>query len=556
MMSNSDHLTASRGRSHPSALRASCLVAFLTLCSFGRAQEDPSPDPFPLVEGTARITGRIANYRGVYQTGTLSVFDGITRLSRETEFAIDDQGRFQIEERVGHASHGTAVLDLEGVYHPLFLEPGEDLVLEFGADGVRFLGASGGLNRELADYVRASSVALADSAASIEGVHASDRSAEEALAVYRQHADRRRAHLEGYAREHALSSRARRILEQDIDGELAHASICFRYRSVGGRVRSRPGLPESFVHDLLERHPITAFGTPVSRPAVDYLANVVQVLEKPEEESLDARLAYYASQEVFTDEELALLRAAFEGDREKLSSAAFQAFDTAENRAKEFELRKRYRVDTLLRRVQRFPASTGRDLVVSQGVARHYLSGDLIEPTAAEWERIEDVIGSAAVVARLRREVAARRTVDPADAEEVARPTSNDATGQVDRFLQAHRGKVIYIDFWATWCAPCRAEIPDAKRLARRFASEDVVFLNLCARSSREDWTRMVRQKELGGTQLFLGDAEYEELAKRFGVRGFPTYVLIGKDGTISERNAPRPSSGDEIESRIRSLLR
>ena len=342
----------------------------------------------------------------------------------------------------------------------------------------------------------------------------------------------------------------------EIEFKTAQQLICHRYQSVDGRQRPRASLPTDYLESVYIRYPVNKEGALMSRSYIDYVGNIVTILEAPTDTSVEAKIAFYASQGVFTAREIELMAGAFRGDAEVLSSTEFASFDTPETQLKEYVLRKRYRVQSLLQQVKQFAPGQGRDLIVSQGVSTNYFSGDHVAPTTEEWTQIEELIQSEVIIDILRRQDALGAVPQTRHGQGAEGDADDNPSNAVTEFIAASKGKVIYIDFWATWCSPCRAEIPDAKRLASEFAKDDVIFLNLCAQSREDDWSKLVKQKELGGEHMFLSDAEYDQLSKLYDVSGFPTYVLIDRAGTVISKNAPRPSSGTEIISLIRSLLK
>ena len=115
------------------------------------------------------------------------------------------------------------------------------------------------------------------------------------------------------------------------------------------------------------------------------------------------------------------------------------------------------------------------------------------------------------------------------------------------------KGHVVYIDFWATWCGPCKGEIPFLKTLEEKFHGRKVKFVSICVWDEKDKWQSFVKEKQLGGIQLFA--PEKEKLTKQYGVNGIPRFVLLDQNGNIVENNALRPSSETKIENQIMSLL-
>lgn len=535
---------------------AICVLALLVGSEPSAAQENADDDSLVIEEQPVTLAGKIENYKQVYNSGKLTCFDAVTRIPQEHVFEIDQDGNFSVEFDLLHSVLGCANLDLEGEFYPMFLESGKAYQVSIDAGEILFQGEAGGLSNEISDYSATLARDLASERSAVSSLHGEAPTVAEAVDAYEQFAEQRLAHLTEYAEAHSMSAAARRIIELDIEYEAAHSLVCFRYDSTGGRVKPRASLPADYLDTLFERYPINQSGAQVSRRYIDYLSNIRQVLEQPRDESVEARVACYETHELFTPEELELIAGAYRGDTEVLASEEFASFDTPENQLKEFELRKRYKLKTLMDQVTRFSPGPGRDLILSQGLAKNYFAGDFIRPTSDEWVELESKIQSKGILDHLKRQaqLGQQPSLDPHEGS-AAEATSSDESS-VAKLLAANHGKVIYIDFWATWCAPCRAEIPDAKRLISEFEKEDVVFLNLCAQSRKEDWSRMVEQKELEGEHLFLNDSEYEQLAKLYDVNGFPTYVLIDRQGKVVSKSAPRPSSRDLIISKIRALLK
>ena len=116
--------------------------------------------------------------------------------------------------------------------------------------------------------------------------------------------------------------------------------------------------------------------------------------------------------------------------------------------------------------------------------------------------------------------------------------------------LKDFKGKTIYLDFWATWCSPCIAEIPDAKKLEEEFKTRDVVFLYISIDQNEETWRKIIGEKQMGGVQLISIEGFSSEIAQKYKLKAVPTYILINKTGIMVDCDAKRPSNGakEDIE--------
>jgi len=105
------------------------------------------------------------------------------------------------------------------------------------------------------------------------------------------------------------------------------------------------------------------------------------------------------------------------------------------------------------------------------------------------------------------------------------------------------KGKIVLVDVWATWCAPCKAEIPYLKKLEEEFKGLDVAFVSVSVdkKEDREKWTKFIEKEELGGIQLFAG--EYKSFDDFYKVNAIPRFMVFDKEGKIVNIDAPRPST-------------
>lgn len=131
-----------------------------------------------------------------------------------------------------------------------------------------------------------------------------------------------------------------------------------------------------------------------------------------------------------------------------------------------------------------------------------------------------------------------------------------DTTGKMHA-LSDYRGKLVYIDFWATWCGPCKGEIPYMTKLEEEYADNpDIVFISVSTdkEANKQKWLDMVKEKGMKGIQLFTGNLK-EQVSEPFHINTIPRFVLIGRDGKLINGDAPRPSS-EEIRPLINYHLK
>lgn len=133
--------------------------------------------------------------------------------------------------------------------------------------------------------------------------------------------------------------------------------------------------------------------------------------------------------------------------------------------------------------------------------------------------------------------------------------TLPDAQGRAVS-LADFKGKVVYLDFWGTWCAPCRAEMPASNALKQQFAGRDVVFLYVSVDDTEAHWQRGLTTMQLTGPSSVHVRAPNREVAETFGVRGYPAYLIIGRDGRLRLPVAPRPSANAEITAVLEQALK
>ena len=115
--------------------------------------------------------------------------------------------------------------------------------------------------------------------------------------------------------------------------------------------------------------------------------------------------------------------------------------------------------------------------------------------------------------------------------------------------LSDFKDKVIYIDFWTTWCSPCLAEIPYSDSLQQRFNKyDDIVFINIAADTAITKWKSLIKERNIKGINLIDTSLEIENT---FEIDGNPTYLLIGKDQQLLGHDIAYPSEKGLVDFQI-----
>ena len=112
--------------------------------------------------------------------------------------------------------------------------------------------------------------------------------------------------------------------------------------------------------------------------------------------------------------------------------------------------------------------------------------------------------------------------------------------------LDDFKGRYVYIDIWATWCAPCREEYPHLQMLEKAFQGTNISFVSISTDQDEAKWKQTVKDEKMGGIQLHTGGDE--DFLNAFRVKGIPRFILINPEGRIENANMTRPTDPMTIE--------
>lgn len=110
--------------------------------------------------------------------------------------------------------------------------------------------------------------------------------------------------------------------------------------------------------------------------------------------------------------------------------------------------------------------------------------------------------------------------------------------------LSDFKGKFVYIDIWATWCGPCKREIPFLKELENKYHDKNIVFVSMSVDElkDKDKWKKFVKDEKLQGVQIYAENSWKSDFIQFYEVQGIPRFIMIDTEGKIISPDAPRPS--------------
>ena len=117
--------------------------------------------------------------------------------------------------------------------------------------------------------------------------------------------------------------------------------------------------------------------------------------------------------------------------------------------------------------------------------------------------------------------------------------------------LEAFEGKYVLLDFWASWCAPCRKEHPNLIKTYEQFKNKNFEIISVSLDSENDNWLNAITKDKLTWTQISDLKGQQNDIAVQYGVQSVPASFLINPKGVIIDKNL----TGEELYKRLKTLL-
>lgn len=499
---------------------------------------------------TGMVRGEVNSYADAPVSGKLYYWDAISKNETAEFFIIDNTGTFEIPVKLFHPIYHSAILDIGRESYYLFLEPGKDLQIKITDRSIEFQGESGVANTQIRMLEDTIYHILEEEIKHCDTIRYTRKPLKYIWEQFHDLSNKKINIIKAMDDKYDFEPAVINALEMDAYYGSAKFWVKYNKESFSGGPRKSDSLTEKFFENLLTAYPVNKPNAFVSRNYGDYISSIVKALR--EDGHNGNLIEFIESQGEFSQEEKTFVVAYYNRDTSITNTESFKHFFNYENRVKLWDLRNSYVFYKLLDACRNFPRGAGRDIIISQAFCDWYYGAVYRGPSDEEWENVFGLLESEDIYYYLKE---LDSTYSVATSSQDENETRMHPSSGIEDILNKYNDQVIYIDIYATWCVPCRMHMPYSKSVIEKFKDEKVAFLFLCCQSPEKDWESMIRKEEMPGHHYYISREDYPALDEMFNIKGFPTYVLINKEGKVITTNATHPNYEQALADQLNELL-
>jgi thiol-disulfide isomerase/thioredoxin len=163
------------------------------------------------------------------------------------------------------------------------------------------------------------------------------------------------------------------------------------------------------------------------------------------------------------------------------------------------------------------------------------------------------ITGDSVTYHKLNKQFGLLRT----DSLEISLKNTMGNITSLNKVLEKYRGKYVYVDFWATWCIPCRELLLDNAKLEKEYHDKNIEFISLAFNDDEKRWKKFISDStHLFGTENYtITNTMSSRIIEEWGIRTIPRYMLFDEKGDIAILDAPRPNT-KEIRNVFNKVLK